>query len=92
MTKAEIVNEIASQTGIDKEDVLKVVEGFMAQVKNSLSANENVYLRGFGSFIVKERKQKVARNISKNITITIPAHNIPSFKPAKTFVEAVKNA
>lgn len=92
MTKAEIVNEIASQTGIDKEDVLKVVEGFMAQVKNSLSANENVYLRGFGSFIVKERKQKVARNISKNVTITIPAHNIPSFKPAKTFVEAVKNA
>lgn len=92
MTKAEIVNEIASQTGIDKEDVLKVVEGFMAQVKTSLSANENVYLRGFGSFIVKERKQKVARNISKNITITIPAHNIPSFKPAKTFVEAVKNA
>ena len=65
---------------------------FMAQVKNSLSANENVYLRGFGSFIVKERKQKVARNISKNVTITIPAHNIPSFKPAKTFVEAVKNA
>ena len=64
----------------------------MAQVKTSLSANENVYLRGFGSFIVKERKQKVARNISKNITITIPAHNIPSFKPAKTFVEAVKNA
>lgn len=92
MTKAEIVNEIAGQTGIDKEDVLKVVEGFMAQVKTSLSANENVYLRGFGSFIVKERKQKVARNISKNITITIPAHNIPSFKPAKTFVEAVKNA
>jgi DNA-binding protein HU-beta len=92
MTKAEIVNEIASQTGIDKDDVLKVVEGFMTQVKNSLSANENVYLRGFGSFIVKERKQKVARNISKNITITIPAHNIPSFKPAKTFVEAVKNA
>jgi DNA-binding protein HU-beta len=92
MTKAEIVTEIASQTGIDKEDVLKVVEGFMTQVKNSLSANENVYLRGFGSFIVKERKQKVARNISKNITITIPAHNIPSFKPAKTFVEAVKNA
>ena len=76
MTKAEIVNEIASQTGIDKDDVLKVVEGFMAQVKTSLSANENVYLRGFGSFIVKERKQKVARNISKN---------------AKTFVEAVKN-
>ena len=92
MTKAEIVTEIANQTGIDKEDVLKVVEGFMTEVKNALSANENVYLRGFGSFVVKERKQKVARNISKNITITIPAHNIPSFKPAKTFVEAVKNA
>jgi DNA-binding protein HU-beta len=90
MTKAEIVTEIANQTGIDKEDVLKVVEGFMTEVKNALSANENVYLRGFGSFVVKERKQKVARNISKNVTITIPAHNIPSFKPAKTFVEAVK--
>jgi DNA-binding protein HU-beta len=90
MTKAEIVSEIANQTGIDKEDVLKVVEGFMSQVKDALIANENVYLRGFGSFVVKERKQKVARNISKNVTITIPAHNIPSFKPAKTFVEAVK--
>lgn len=90
MTKAEIVTEIASQTGIDKEDVLKVVEGFMTQVKNSLSANENVYLRGFGSFIVKERKQKVARNISKQVTITIPAHSVPSFKPAKTFLDSVK--
>ena len=91
MTKAEIVNKIADNTGVDKTVVLAIVEEFMTQVKDSLVARENVYLRGFGSFIVKERKQKVARNISKNITITIPAHNIPSFKPAKTFVEAVKN-
>jgi DNA-binding protein HU-beta len=91
MTKAEIVNKIADNTGADKAVVLAIVEEFMTQVKDSLVARENVYLRGFGSFIVKERKQKVARNISKNITITIPAHNIPSFKPAKTFVEAVKN-
>ena len=91
MTKAEIVSKIADNTGVDKTVVLAIVEEFMTQVKDSLVARENVYLRGFGSFIVKERKQKVARNISKNITITIPAHNIPSFKPAKTFVEAVKN-
>mgnify|MGYP003490266267 CR=1 FL=1 len=91
MTKAEIVTEIAKKTGIEKKDVLNTIEAFMEAVKESLTKEENVYLRGFGSFVVKERKQKVARNISKNVTITIPAHNIPSFKPAKTFVEAVKN-
>ena len=91
MTKADIVNEISKNTGIAKDDVLKTVEAFMDCVKDSLAKNENVYLRGFGSFIVKERAEKTARNISKNITITIPAHNIPSFKPAKTFVEAVQN-
>lgn len=90
MTKADIVNEIAKKTGIDKASVLKSVEAFMEVVKESLSEEENVYLRGFGSFVVKKRKQKTARNISKNTTIIIPEHNIPSFKPAKTFVLSVK--
>lgn len=91
MTKAEIVNQIASRTGVDKVVVAQVVEAFMDEVKDSLIEQKNVYLRGFGSFIVKKRAEKVARNISKNVTITIPAHVIPSFKPAKTFVEAVKD-
>ena len=90
MTKADIVNEIAKNTGIDKSTVLTTVEAFMETVKDSLSKNENVYLRGFGSFIIKQRAEKTARNISKNTTIIIPAHNIPSFKPAKTFVSVVK--
>ena len=90
MTKADIVNEISKSTGIDKRTVLQTVESFMDVVKNSLANNENVYLRGFGSFIVKERAQKTARNISKETTIIIPAHNIPAFKPAKTFVSVVK--
>lgn len=90
MTKADIVNEIAKETGIDKLTVLRTVEAFMENVKDSLAKEENVYLRGFGSFVVKKRAQKTARNISKNTTIIIPEHNIPSFKPAKTFVAAVK--
>ncbi len=90
MTKADIVNEIAKETGIDKLTVLKTVEAFMDNVKDSLAKGDNVYLRGFGSFVVKKRAQKTARNISKNTTIIIPEHNIPSFKPAKTFVGAVK--
>ena len=90
MTKAEIVNEIANNTGVDKVTVLRVVESFMDEVRNSLSSNENVYLRGFGSFVVKQRAEKVARNISRNTTITIPAHTIPSFKPAKTCVDSVR--
>ena len=90
MTKADIVNEIAKNTGIDKTTVLATVEAFMEAVKGSLSKEENVYLRGFGSFIVKKRAQKTARNISKNTTIIIPEHNIPAFKPAKSFVEEVK--
>jgi DNA-binding protein HU-beta len=90
MTKADIVNEIAKNTGIDKVTVLTTVEAFMETVKDSLSKNDNVYLRGFGSFVIKQRAEKTARNISKNTTIIIPAHNIPSFKPAKTFVSAVK--
>jgi DNA-binding protein HU-beta len=91
MTKADIVNEIAKNTGIDKASVLASVESFMEIVKDSLAKNENVYLRGFGSFIVKKRAQKTARNISKNTTIIIPEHNIPAFKPAKTFVVQVKD-
>ncbi len=90
MTKADIVNEIAKSTGAEKVLVQKIVEEFMSSVKNSLIQNNNVYLRGFGSFIIKKRAQKVARNISKNTTITIPAHNIPAFKPAKSFVAKVK--
>ena len=90
MTKAEIVNEISKKTGIDKATVLTTVEAFMASVKGSLDGGENVYLRGFGSFILKKRAQKTARNISKNTTIIIPEHNIPAFKPAKKFVNSVK--
>ncbi|HXL00418.1 MAG: HU family DNA-binding protein [Dysgonamonadaceae bacterium] len=90
MTKADIVNEIAKNTGIDKASVLATIESFMDVVKDSLANNENVYLRGFGSFIVKKRAQKTARNISKNTTIIIPEHYIPAFKPAKSFVAKVK--
>lgn len=89
MTKADIVNEIAKTTGTDKASVLAVVEQFMVVVKDSLAHGENVYLRGFGSFIVKERKEKTARNISKNTTIVIPAHNIPFFKPSVEFKKNV---
>ena len=90
MTKAEIVNKISSNLGLEKNEVLATVENFMDEVKNSLSEGENVYLRGFGSFIVKKRAEKTGRNILKNTTIKIPAHNIPAFKPAKVFVESVK--
>ena len=90
MTKAEIVNEIANMTNLDKSTVQAVVEKFMDTVKMSLSNGEPVYLRGFGSFIIKERAEKTARNISKGTTITIPAHKIPAFKPCKTFSNSVK--
>lgn len=91
MTKAEIVSNIADKSGIEKADVLATVEAFMEEVKNSLEKGDNVYLRGFGSFIIKTRAEKTGRNISKNTTIIIPAHNIPSFKPAKVFVEGIKS-
>ncbi len=91
MTKAEIVAEIANKTGIEKIAVQSVVETFMESVKNALINGENVYMRGFGSFIIKERAEKTGRNISKNTTIIIPAHKIPAFKPAKSFVNEVKN-
>ena len=90
MTKAAIVNEIANKTNLDKSTVQAVVEKFMDTVKMSLSNGEPVYLRGFGSFIIKERAEKTARNISKGTTITIPAHKIPAFKPCKTFSNSVK--
>ena len=90
MTKAEIVNEVAKATGIEKTQVLTVVEEFTNVVKGSLVAGNPVYLRGFGSFIIKHRAQKAARNITRKTTMTIPAHDIPAFKPAKSFVAAVK--
>ncbi len=91
MTKAEIVTEIANKTGIEKVAVQATVESFMEAIKNSMVNGKNVYLRGFGSFTIKKRAEKTGRNISKNTTIIIPAHNIPAFKPAKTFVNEVKN-
>lgn len=90
MTKAEIVTEISKNTGLEKAAVLTVVEELMTVVKDNMSAGENVYLRGFGSFVVKTRKEKTARNISKNTSIKIPEHKVPTFKPAKVFLEEVK--
>ena len=90
MTKADIVREIAKKTGIENATVLASVEAFMETVKESLAKEENVYLRGFGSFILKKRAAKTARNISKNTTLIIPEHNTPAFKPAKTFAEMIK--
>jgi DNA-binding protein HU-beta len=90
MTKAEIVTKISNNLGLEKNEVLATVENLMEEIKSSLNNGENVYLRGFGSFIIKKRAEKTGRNISKNTTIRIPAHNIPAFKPAKVFVEGVK--
>ena len=91
MTKADLVSNISEQLGIDKADVLATVENFMIEIKVSLEKGENVYLRSFGSFIIKKRAEKTGRNISKNIAVNIPAHNIPSFKPAKIFVKRVRS-
>ena len=91
MTKADIVNEISRTTGIEKAAVQTTVEAFMEAIKGSVIDGKNVYLRGFGSFVVKKRAEKTARNISKNVTIKIPEHFIPSFKPSKSFVNQVKN-
>jgi DNA-binding protein HU-beta len=90
MTKADIVARVSEKLGIEKNDVQATIESFMTEVKESLEGGDNVYLRGFGSFIIKTRAEKTGRNISKNTTIKIPAHNIPAFKPAKVFVEGVK--
>ena len=89
MTKAELISLIAKNTGVEKSEVLNVVTSYMEAIKKSLEDGENVYLRGFGSFVVKKRAEKKARNISKNTTITIPEHSIPSFKPAKVFMESI---
>ena len=91
MTKAEIIAEISNKTGLEKVDVQETVEAFYKVVKNAMIGRENVYIRGFGSFVVKKRAAKTARNISKNTAIIIPEHYVPSFKPAKIFVEKVKN-
>lgn len=91
MTKADIISEISTKTGIEKVDVQETVEAFFKVIKNSMIGGENVYVRGFGSFVVKKRAQKTARNISKNTAIIIPEHFVPSFKPAKVFVDKVKN-
>jgi DNA-binding protein HU-beta len=92
MTKAEVINEIAEKTGIDKADVTATVEAFFTTVKNSMTEGNNIYVRGFGSFINKKRAKKVARNISKNTAIIIDEHYIPSFKPAKVFVDKIKGS
>ena len=89
MTKIEIVKEIASKTGLDKKDVLVIVESLMDTIKTSMINGDEVFLRGFGSFIIKHRADKTARNISKNTTVIIPAHDIPAFRPAKEFMEMV---
>lgn len=91
MTKADIINEIVEKTGISRREVSATVEAFMMVVKETMvDKGENVYLRGFGSFNVKQRAEKTARNISRNTTLTIPAHNIPQFKPAKSFLQMMK--
>ena len=90
MTKAEVVKEVSKSTGIEATTVSAVVEGFMSTVKQSLSEGENVYLRGFGTFEVKTRKQKTARNIAKNTTVVIPEHKVPAFKPCEDFKKMVK--
>lgn len=90
MTKADIVNEISRSTGLEKAAVLATVEKFMEVVKDSMAEGNNVYLRGFGSFIIKTRKEKTARNISKNTAIRIPEHKVPAFKPSRVFLDKVK--
>ncbi len=90
MTKADIVSEIAAQTGLEKSVVMQVVESMMATIKDSIIDGKEIYLRGFGSFVIKHRAPKTARNISQNTTITIPAHNIPAFKPSKAFTKMLK--
>jgi DNA-binding protein HU-beta len=92
VTKADVINEIAERTGLEKTDVTATVESFFTVVKDSLTDGENIYVRGFGSFINKKRAKKIARNISKNTAIVIDEHYIPSFKPSKMFVEKIKTS
>lgn len=90
MTKIELAKEIASKTGLNTKDVLVIVENLMETIKTSMANGEEIFLRGFGSFIIKHRANKTARDISKNTTVIIPAHDIPGFKPAKEFMDKVK--
>jgi DNA-binding protein HU-beta len=92
VTKADVINQIADKTGIDKADVTASVEAFFSIVKNSMSSGHNIYVRGFGSFVNKKRKKKIARNISRNTAIVIDEHFIPSFKPAKVFINKIKSS
>lgn len=92
MTKAEVITQIADKTGIDKADVQITVEAFFSVVKNSMASGDNIYVRGFGSFVNKKRAKKVARNISKNTAIVIDEHFVPSFKPSKVFIEKIKTS
>ncbi|GAB3329569.1 HU family DNA-binding protein [Marivirga atlantica] len=92
MTKADVISEISEQTGIDKADVTATVEAFFTVVKDSMADGENIYVRGFGSFVNKKRAKKIARNISKNTAIVIDEHFVPSFKPSKVFVEKIKSS
>jgi len=92
VTKADVISQISEQTGIDKADVQTTVEAFFSVIKNSMADGDNVYVRGFGSFINKKRAKKIARNISKNTAIVIDEHFVPSFKPSKVFIEKIKNS
>jgi DNA-binding protein HU-beta len=92
VTKADVISEISEQTGIDKADVTATVEAFFTVVKDSMADGENIYVRGFGSFVNKKRAKKIARNISKNTAIVIDEHFVPSFKPSKVFVEKIKSS
>lgn len=90
MKKSEIVSNIEKKTGLEKEEVISVVDAFIQEIKENLEKGKNVYFRGFGSFIIKERKEKIARNIKKNTTLIVPAHNIPAFKPSEKFKKKIK--
>lgn len=92
MTKAEVISKIADKTGIQKDDVTQTVEAFFKVVKESMADGDNIYVRGFGSFINKKRARKIARNISKNTAIVIEEHYIPAFKPSKVFIEKIKSS
>ena len=90
MTKADVIDAIVDETGMVKKDVTVVVEAMMKVIRDTMCNDENVYLRGFGTFVVKQRAAKIARDISKNTSIEVPAHKIPGFKPSKSFVEKMQ--
>ncbi|HLW21068.1 MAG TPA: HU family DNA-binding protein [Cyclobacteriaceae bacterium] len=92
VTKAEVIAKISEKTGIQKDDVTQTIEAFFKVVKDSMSEGENIYVRGFGSFVNKKRAKKIARNISKNTAIVIDEHYVPAFKPSKVFIEKIKNS